>query len=253
MLDYQQTPGCRMRFLQDALDDPGAADCGRCDRCAGPWYDATVPAGAVQAATRALRKVGVPIEPRSQWPSGMSRLGVPLSGRIQPDERCEEGRAVARLTDLGWGQRLRTLLAADADGPADDNLLAACVAVLAGWDWQVRPVAVVGVPSLRRPLLVASVAAHLAALGRLPDLGPLVLTTPEPTGGPGGNSAFRLAAVHRRFSVPSPLALRLADLDGPVLLVDDLADSRWTLTVAGRLLRHAGAPGVLPFALAVAA
>jgi len=253
MLDYQQTPGCRMRFLQDALDDPGAADCGRCDRCAGPWYDATVPAGAVQAATRALRKVGVPIEPRSQWPSGMSRLGVPLSGRIQPDERCEEGRAVARLTDLGWGQRLRTLLAADADGPADDNLLAACVAVLAGWDWQVRPVAVVGVPSLRRPLLVASVAAHLAALGRLPDLGPLVLTTPEATGGPGGNSAFRLAAVHRRFNVPSPLALRLADLDGPVLLVDDLADSRWTLTVAGRLLRHAGAPGVLPFALAVAA
>ena len=64
MLDYQGTDGCRMRFLQEALDDPGAADCGRCDRCAGAWYDATVPDGAVQAATRTLRKVGVPLEPR---------------------------------------------------------------------------------------------------------------------------------------------------------------------------------------------
>ena len=38
------------------------------------------------------------------------------------------------------------------------------------------------------------------------------------------------------------LAARLAGLDGPVLLVDDLVDSRWTLTVAGALLRQAGRP-----------
>jgi ATP-dependent DNA helicase RecQ len=37
-----------------------------------------------------------------------------------------------------------------------------------------------------------------------------------------------------------------------VLLVDDLVDSRWTMTVAARALRLAGAAGVLPFALAVA-
>ena len=254
MLAYQSTEGCRMRFLQEALDDPAAADCGRCDRCAAPWFDLTVPDGAVQAATRRLRKVGVPVEPRSQWPSGMSRLGVSVSGRIAADERLAEGRAVARLTDLGWGQRVRSLLALDvSDGPADDRLLAACVEVLAGWDWAERPVAVVAMPSLRRPQLVSSVSAHLARLGRLADLGTLTLSTDEPTGGPGGNSAFRLAAVHDRFAVPPPLAAQLGTLDGPVLLVDDLVDSRWTLTVAGRLLRQAGAPAVLPFALAAAA
>ncbi|MGZ4640004.1 MAG: hypothetical protein ACXV2J_13205, partial [Actinomycetes bacterium] len=69
----------------------------------------------------------------------------------------------------------------------------------------------------------------------------------------GGNSAFRLAAVHERFAVPADMAAALGGLAGPVLLVDDLVDSRWTLTVAGRALRRAGAPGVLPFALAVAA
>ena len=52
----------------------------------------------------------------------------------------------------------------------------------------------------------------------------------------------------RRITVGEP-----ARLDGPVLLVDDLVDSRWTVTVAGALLRSAGAPGVLPFALAAAA
>jgi ATP-dependent DNA helicase RecQ len=252
MLGYQRTAGCRMRFLQEQLDDPAAADCGRCDGCAGPWVDPTVPDGAVQAAQRTLRRVGVPVDPRSQWPSGMARLGVPLSGRIGAGERLEEGRAVARLTDLGWGQRVRTVLSAP-DGPADEALLAACVDVLAGWGWAERPVAVVALPSRRRPQLVASVADRLATLGRLTHLGALALADDRDPGEPGGNSAFRLAAVHDRFTVPAAMAGALAGLDGPVLLVDDLVDSRWTVTVAGRLLRTAGADAVLPFALGLAA
>jgi len=44
----------------------------------------------------------------------------------------------------------------------------------------------------------------------------------------------------------------LAGVDGPVLLVDDVVDSGWTATVVARLLRRAGAPAVLPLALALA-
>jgi ATP-dependent DNA helicase RecQ len=254
MLDYISGQICRMRFLQTALDDPSATDCGRCDVCTSPWFPSEVPVAAVLSAQRTLRRVGVEVDPRSQWPNGMSRLGVALSGRIGADERVAPGRAVARLTDLGWGQRLRSLLAASADdAPADDALLSACVDVLAGWQWAQRPAAVVAVASQRRPRLVRSVAEHLAGLGRLPFLGSLDLTTDAPAGEPGGNSAFRLAAVHDRFAVPADMAEALRSLDGPVLLVDDLVDSRWTLTVGGRLLRQAGASGVLPFALAVAA
>ncbi|MEX0958516.1 MAG: recombinase RecQ [Burkholderiales bacterium] len=39
---------------------------------------------------------------------------------------------------------------------------------------------------------------------------------------------------------------------GPVLLVDDMVDSRWTLTVAAWLLRSHGSGEVLPLALALA-
>ncbi|HET9944153.1 MAG TPA: recombinase RecQ, partial [Actinomycetes bacterium] len=97
------------------------------------------------------------------------------------------------------------------------------------------------------------VADRLATLGRLTHLGALGLVDDRDPGEPGGNSAFRLAAVHDRFTVPPEMAGALATLDGPVLLVDDLVDSRWTVTVAGRLLRTAGADAVLPFALGLAA
>jgi ATP-dependent DNA helicase RecQ len=38
-----------------------------------------------------------------------------------------------------------------------------------------------------------------------------------------------------------------------VLAIDDRIDTGWTMTVAARLLREAGAPAVLPLALAVTA
>jgi ATP-dependent DNA helicase RecQ len=100
---------------------------------------------------------------------------------------------------------------------------------------------------------VTGVAQGLARMGRLDYLGELSLAHGGPTGQPGGNSAFRLAAVWDRIVVGPELRERLASVSGPVLLVDDLADSRWTMTVAGRELRRAGASAVLPFALALSA
>lgn len=109
---------------------------------------------------------------------------------------------------------------------------------------------VVSMPSLTRPRLVGSTAAAIAERGRLPLLGALDVDSSVPVVGPGGNSAFRLASVWRRFAVGPELAAAVAQAPGPVLLVDDLVDSRWTLTVAARQLRLAGAASVLPFALA---
>jgi ATP-dependent DNA helicase RecQ len=252
MIDYEQTAVCRMRFLQEALDDPTAADCGRCDVCAGTWFSAELPDGVVRLAQARLAQVGVDVEPRSLWPTAMDRLGIPVKGKIPAERAMAAGRALARLTDLGWGQQLRRLLAAD-DAPAPAAVAAAIVDVLRGWEWQRRPVAVVSVPSRRHPLLVGSVARGIAEVGRLAYLGELDLVDGGPTGEPGGNSAFRLAGVWGRVAVGPGLARALADLDGPVLLVDDLASSRWTLTVAAAALREAGADEVLPFVLALEA
>ncbi|WP_270887584.1 RecQ family ATP-dependent DNA helicase [Pedococcus sp. 5OH_020] len=252
MLAYEQTSQCRMAFLQESLDDPSAAPCGRCDSCAGVWFPTTVPDTAVSSARVRLDRVGVELEPRAQWPPGMERLGVPVKGRIDPGEAMRPGRAVARLTDLGWGQQLRALLRAD-DAPAADELVRACIPILRDWDWQDRPVAVASVPSRSRPLLVESLGRGLAELGRLEWLGSLDLVHGGPTGEPGGNSAFRLAGVWGRLCATPAQVSALGRLHGPVLLVDDLASSRWTLTVAAQALRLAGAGAVLPFVLALEA
>ncbi|MDY0908262.1 DEAD/DEAH box helicase [Microbacterium sp. CFBP9034] len=247
MIEYEETSGCRMEFLQRSLDDPTAAPCGRCDNCAGVWFPVEIRSDAADAATAALDRVGVPIEPRRQWPTGADRLGVPVKGRIPPAEQAGEGRALARLTDLGWGGTLREVFAAGApDAPVPPNLLAACVRVLADWGWDERPVAVVAMPSRAHPLLVDSLARGLAEVGRLPYLGALEPVSGGPSGQPGGNSAFRLAGLWSRLTADG-----LQMPPGPVLLVDDYVDSRWTMTVAARELRAAGASAVLPFALAL--
>jgi ATP-dependent DNA helicase RecQ len=252
MLEYERTTECRMEYLQRSLDDDTATPCGRCDNCAGVWYPNDVADEATATATASLDRVGVALDPRAQWPTGADRLGVAEKGKIALTERVAEGRALARLTDLGWGNTLRDIFAPSAvDAPATPAMLAACVRVLAEWGWETRPVGVVAMPSRRHPQLVNSVAAGLAQIGRLPYLGALDLTGDGPTGESGGNSAYRLANVWNGFSVGPELADALATANGPVLLVDDLADSRWTITVAGRLLRQAGAPAVLPFALAL--
>ena len=249
MLDYERTTACRMSFLQESLDDESAAACGRCDTCAGPWFPSEIPETAVTTARGRLERAGVELESRAQWPSGMDRLGVPLKGKIRAEEALQTGRALARLTDLGWGQQLRAVLREDA--PAAPELLRACVPVLRDWGWTARPVGVVAVPSRRRPQLVQSVARGLAEIGRLPFLGSLDLVAEGPVGDPGGNSAFRLAGVWGRLAVGPELAAALGELRGPVLLVDDVAHSRWTLTVAGQALRQCGVEAVLPFTLAL--
>ena len=265
MVIYEDTAGCRMEYITAVLDDESARACGRCDNCAGQWFPADVATAAADAAGQTLRRAGVVLEPRLQWPSGMDRLGVPVKGKIKPDELLAEGRVLARLTDLGWGGALREVFAAGAgDREVDPAMLQACVQVLrewsagdgrsAGWSGQGRPVAVVSIPSRDKPVLVDSLARGIASIGRMPYLGPLQLQHGGPTGSRGGNSAYRLAGVWDRLVVDPELKQNLASIGGQgVLLVDDLADSRWTMTVAGRALRQSGAGWVLPLVLGQAA
>ncbi len=244
MLDYQDTSECRMAFLRRQLDDPALRDderCGRCDNCTGIRLNADVDASAAESTRQRLMRPGVELVPRKQWPSGLAKLGVELSGRIT--DGPAPGRAIGRLTDLGWGARLRRLLD-EPDDEVSEDLVDAAVKVLASWDWAARPTAVMALDSDRHPRLISSLARELARLGRLTDLGTLQYA---PTRRPvtAANSAYRVAALYGAWTAP--------DRDvagGPVLLVDDLVDSGWTVTMAARVVRAAGAPDVLPFALA---
>ncbi len=248
MLDYQDTTDCRMTFLRRQLDDPAMGDddlrCGRCDNCTGSHLAADVDDAALQGVNDRLQRCGVELAPRRQWPTGMAKIGVALSGRI--DDGPAEGRTIGRLTDLGWGPRLRRLLDAP-DGPVPDDVFRAVVATLADWPWQARPVAVMGIDSVGHPRLIGSLVERIAEIGRLTNLGTLhYAATRRPV--TAANSAYRVAALHDCWEVPDETVLR--EVAGPVLLVDDVTDTGWTMTTAARCLRRAGVPAVLPFTLA---
>ncbi|MBH5337369.1 DEAD/DEAH box helicase [Streptomyces pactum] len=265
MRDYARSTECRMAFLQRQLDDETAAPCGRCDNCAGSRFGSEVSEAALAAARGELMRPGVEVEPRRMWPTGLPAVGVDLKGRIPPGEQASVGRALGRLSDIGWGNRLRPMLAPQApDGPVPDDVANAVVTVLADWakgpggwasggaDAPARPAGVVTMASLSHPRLIRSLGERIASVGRIPLLGAVsYVEGADATKVPRSNSAQRLRALHGALTVPPALAEAVSAAAGPVLLIDDLTDSGWTLAVATRLLRRAGAQGVLPLVLAV--
>lgn len=254
MLAYQASDGCRMEYLRRELDDPAAAPCGRCDNCTGRRWDAAAGEGGAEAARQRLLRPGVEVEPRKMWPAGMRELGIDgASGKIPAGLLAGQGRALGRLTDIGWGTALRSLLADEApDEPVTAQLTDAVVKVLAAWNWERRPAAVVTLPSRTRPALIGSLGQRIASIGRLPYLGALEYATGDGAGPRRHNSAQRLCSLWHALTVPDDLRDAIGGHQaGPVLLVDDRIETGWTVTVAAKLLREAGAPAVLPLVLAV--
>ena len=250
MLDYESTSGCRLQFLRRCLDDHDAQPCGRCDRCGGFQPSAEVPADHAELVDQELHRAGTDIEPRRLWPTAMPGLGVDLRGRIPAAEQALPGRAVGRLSGLGWGNDLRALFAANP-APAEVPLAMrrALGEVIASWGLAAgeRPELIVGIRSLRRAGLLGHLVTGLAAYTGLPVAAWFDLVGDARPDEGVVNSAQRLAIVWRRYQLSDPSAVAGAR----VLLVDDQVVSGWTMTVTARALLLAGASGVLPLALAV--
>ncbi len=256
MVAYQVSDGCRLTILRRALDDPeldGRPDadvrCGRCDRCGGLDLIADVDETAMAATRDRLEQPGVSVEPRRMWPTAMPALGIGVRGRIRPGEQAATGRAVARLTDLGWGGALRTLFATGADDQEVPVPLRHALAdMLTAWELNDAPDGVVGIESVSRPTLVAHLAHGVARVTGLPLLTRFALTSEAAATGRGAvNSAQRLAVVSRRFRLLDPPAVA----GRRVLLVDDRVVTGWTAAVCAQALRQAGAAAVHPVVLAV--
>jgi ATP-dependent DNA helicase RecQ len=234
MRRYAAGAGCLMRFLQLALDDPDPAPCGRCSVCTGdlPAPGATPGVDAIAAARAHLRGLDVVIEPRKLWPGGVPGRKGKIAG-------CEPGRALAFADDPAWADALAAL--GHSDGPVTSEIADATVGVLTRWSrsWT-RPVAVVPVPSRRRPRLVRSLAEHIATVGKLPLLD--VLEVDGPPAPTDVASAARASALLTSLRVRPDAQLP----HGPLLLVDDTYRTGWTATVAAALLADRGATSVLP-------
>lgn len=248
MRQYASHEGCRLRYLRDLLDDAEADDCDRCDRCllrlGKPLRLSSEVSSGAQDARDHLRGVDIAVEPRRQWAPGLDEP----KGKIAPTRQARMGRALSRLGDGGWGPQVASLL----DGSSttiSPELVNGIVGILRRWEWEQRPGWICTMPSRRNGVVIDTLAAEVGKLGKLPVHRGLVRNQSAGWQAEQSNSAFQLANVWGLLDVDVAELPEESLRSTPVLLIDDTADSRWTITVAAHLLQEAGSGPVLPFVL----
>jgi len=246
MQEYMIHQGCLMQFLAQALDDPNPQACGRCKNC-NP--DLLLPEGyhdvLANRAALFLKRSYQPIEPRKKWPAANVFAHYQFGNANIPAElQAAEGRALSLWRDAGWGQ-----LVASGKYETDhfaDELVAACVEMIAEWAPEPAPKWVTCIPSQRHPNLVPDFARRLAAalnLKFVPCIEKIRDNQQQKFMENSFQQAKNLDGVFRVNLEPKAYS--------PCLLVDDMVDSRWTFTVAAALLRQIGCTTVHPLALAL--
>lgn len=240
--DYIDSRECLMVFLARVLDDENPRPCGKCAQCLGrPVVAETYSHARAVEAARFLRQSELPLECRRQ----VAKDAFPqygFSGNLPENLRAETGRVLSRWGDAGWGQ----LVAEDKHAGCFREELVCALAEMIRDRWQPDPMPtwVTCVPSLSRPHLVSDLARRLAVLMRLPFVAAVTKVQANEPQKLQQNRFRQCANLDGAFKVTDDVR------PGPVLLVDDMVDSTWTMTVVAALLRQAGAGPVLPVALA---
>ena len=239
---YTGTQDCLMQFLAEELNDPNAAPCGKCVNCAGQLLAEDYREELALAAVEFLDRQENPFQPRKRWPPGLA--DPEMRGNIPAVEQACEGRALCVWGDPGFGARVRR--GKQQDHRFDDRLVEAA-ARLIGTRWRPHPAPawITCVPSRRHTALVPDFARRLGrrlGLQFVECIRKVRDTEPQKT---RANSFQQAQNLLGAFALDEAIVRQ-----EPVLLVDDMVDSRWTFTVAAALLRRAGSGPVHPFALA---
>jgi len=242
MQTYVDHPDCLMKFLLESLDDPNPVPCGRCANCQGKGFSASVPHELVIEAENYLKETQVLIQPRKQWPVGLfpdQKRNIPLELQNAP------GRSLCYYGDAGWGKIVQ--IGKYREGHFPDELVNAASHLIQDlWNPEPFPAWVTSIPSSRHPKLVPDFAVRLAeSLGI--SFHPVFQRTSEaPEQKTMQNSTMQARNAVGTISIDPQIP------SGAVLLVDDIIDSGWTLTMAGYLLKVNGSGPVYPFTLAQA-
>ena len=240
MQAYMDYPDCLMKFLLEALDDPNPVPCGRCANCQGKGFSASVSHELVIEAENYLKGTQVLIQPRKQWPIGLfpdQKRNIPLELQNAP------GRSLCYYGDAGWGKLVQS--GKYQEGHFSNELVKAAAHLIRDM-WQPNPFPgwVTAIPSTRHPKLVAEFARRLANSLQIPFYPVIDRIREAPEQKTMQNSSKQAHNVINTIRIVQTISLE------PVLLVDDIIDSGWTLTMAGYLLKKQGSRQVYPFTLA---
>jgi ATP-dependent DNA helicase RecQ len=228
---------CLMRVLQEQLDDPHAADCGRCSTCTAPRFARPPAPDLVERAGRHLRSRPTELEVKKMAPDADGAMR-----RIPADALVEPGWALSRFGDGGWWPAVARGLDA---GTFEPDLVAALADLVRAADATVGWLTTV--PSARLGGALVRLGRQVAAELGIADPVLLARVAERPPQREMANAAQQVANVRSAFRVLA------APPAGAGVLLDDRRGSGWTLAMVGGQLRRAGAQRVIPLVLATAA
>jgi ATP-dependent DNA helicase RecQ len=236
---FVATDECLTRFIDDELDGQLTTACGRCANCAGEFVSPTIEnKGLIEEARGYYRSDG--------WQQILPRKykHKQAGGRVRiPDnELLEPGRSLSVYKDPGWGWKVH--YGKHEEGSFDDELVEAAAEFITEWNPAPKPAWVTAVPSNRYEGLVIGFAERLADELDLEFINAIEHSGDTVPQMEFSNSYQKCWNVVGRFRIADPVP------DAPVLLVDDIVGSRWTLTEVGTILRRTGSGPVHPFTLA---
>lgn len=236
MKELMTTKECYSKFIAYSLDDHSAEDCGNCANCLGREILSTdVAQNFLDVATQFLEQLIIPIEPRKQWAASTVTARTRIKYVNQP------GFALAKYGDSGYGALVKENKYQNKR--FCDELVGKSARELGALVKEKQIDCICCVPSLRSNL-VMDFAKRLANTLDLP-FQELLEKRHAQQQKEMENSAYQCANAFRSFSVKEGV-----EIPQRILLVDDIVDSKWTLTVCGYRLMEQGCQEVYPFALA---
>jgi ATP-dependent DNA helicase RecQ len=243
MQTYLDDNGCLMAFLQTTLNDPKPVPCGICANCTKRGFSAKNNPQLVSEAAIFLNSEVIEIQPRKIWPDGY--IPADSTRKISAEHQNQVGRSLVIYNDGVWGQLVKE--GKYLHGQFSVELVDISARLIkTSWRPKPFPTWVAAIPSNRHPKLVPDFARALAKALHIPYLD-VFIRVKSPLEQKGmANSYYQARNVLRSLQIKGKIN------PGPVLLVDDIVDSRWTLTVAGYLLLTKASGPVFPFTLAKA-
>ena len=241
MKQFADLDRCYMQFIAHKLDDPYAKECGKCSVCIGKKYFPTsVDQELALTAVKFLKGQFIVIEKRKQWPAGTMDE---TQKKISTNYQIEDGRALCNYGDAGWGKFIHD--DKYVSNYFREELVDATVELILDWlHDSIKHMYLAYIPSLRKPELVKSFAYRVAKKLNIPCIDIIKKKKKTQPQKELENSVYQCQNAFESFSVEGDFE------NHEILLIDDMVDSRWTLTVCGYMLKEKGARLVYPFAIA---